>query len=157
MRKSEVPPLTQRELQAEVLGPIFQVLSRRHGREEALDVIREAMADAANAAGHKAATGAPEGPSLEHFVQCMQALAMEGQALALEDLAVANGVLTYKVARCAYLERYLAMGLPRELGFAMSCARDGAFAEGYHPGLKMERPACIGRGDDYCQFRFTWT
>lgn len=157
MQKSEVPPLTQRELQAEVLGPVFQTLARRVGREEALDVIREAMADAAKAAGCKAAAEAPAGPSLEHFAQCMQTLAMDGQALAMEGLAIKSGVMTYRVARCAYLERYLAMDLPLELGFAMSCARDGAFAQGYHPGLKMERPACIGRGDDYCQFRFVWS
>lgn len=157
MQKNEVPPLIQRELQAEVLGPVFQVLARRLGRDEALDVIKEAMAGAAAEAGRKAALAAPGGPSLGHFAQCMQALSMGGQALEINGLAIKGDVLSYKVARCAYLERYQEMGLPLELGFALSCARDGAFAEGYHAGLKMERPACIGQGGSYCQFRFTWS
>ncbi len=157
MQKTEVSPLIQRQLQAEVLGPVFEALARRLGRDEALDIIKEAMAGAATAAGRKAAAGAPAGPSLEHFAQCMQFMAMSGQALEISGLAIKDGVLSYKVARCAYLESYQAMGLPLELGFAMSCVRDGAFAKAYHPGLAMERPACIGRGDSWCEFRFTWT
>lgn len=157
MRKNEVPPLIQRELQAEVLGPVFEVLARRLGRDEALNVIKEAMAGAAAEAGRKAAQAAPGGASLEHFAQCMRAMAMDGQALDLSGLAVKGNALTYKVKRCAYLERYQEMGLPLELGFAISCARDGAFAWGYHAGLTMERPACIGQGDSNCEFCFTWS
>jgi hypothetical protein len=157
MKKTDVSPLIQRELQAEVLGPVFQVLAGRLGREQALDVIREAMTAAAFEAGQKAASAAPDGPCLEHFAQCMQTLAMGGKALQIQDMLIKSNQLTYRVNRCAYLDRYSQMGLPRELGYAISCVRDGAFARGYHAGLKMERPACIGRGDSKCEFLFTWT
>jgi hypothetical protein len=157
MKKSEVAPLIQRELQAEVLRPVFEALARRLGRDEALAVIKEAMADAAAEAGRQAAQSAPDGPSLEHFAGRMRALSMDGQALEINGLAIKDHVLTYKVSRCGYLERYQEMGLPLELGFAISCARDGAFAWGYHAGLTMERPACIGQGASQCRFRFTWS
>lgn len=156
MKKADVPPLIQRELQAEVLAPVFEVLTGRLGRDQALAVIEEAMARAAFEAGQRAASLAPGGPSLEHFAECMQALAMGGKGLQIHDMRINSKQLTYEVSRCAYLERYAEMGLPRELGFAMSCARDGAFARGYHAGLSMERPACIGRGDSRCEFRFIW-
>jgi hypothetical protein len=87
----------------------------------------------------------------------MKVMAMDGRALEISGLAVRDGVLTYKVSRCAYLERYQEMGLPLELGYAMSCARDGAFAWGYHAGLTMERPSCIGQGGSGCEFRFIWS
>lgn len=157
MKKKDVPPLIQRELQAEVLGPVFEVLAGRLDKEQAVDVIKEAMAAAAFEAGSKAASAAPEGPCLEHFAQCMRTLSMGGKALRIEKMEIKGNRLTYQVSRCAYLERYAGMGLPRELGHAISCARDGAFARGYHAGLKMERPACIGRGDTKCEFLFTWT
>jgi predicted hydrocarbon binding protein len=157
MKKTDVPPLIQRELQAEVLGPVFEVLAERLDKEQALDVIKEAMATAAFEAGRKAALAAPERPCLEHFAQCMQTLAMGGQALQIQEMEIKGNRLTYQVSRCAYLDRYAEMGLPLELGHAISCARDGAFARGYHAELKMERPACIGRGDSKCEFLFTWT
>lgn len=157
MKKTDVPPLIQRELQAEVLSPVFEVLTGRLGRAQALAVIEEAMTAAAFEAGQRAASLAPGGPRLEHFAECMQTLAMGGKGLRIHDMQINSNQLTYKVSHCAYLERYAEMGLPRELGFAMSCARDGAFARGYHAGLSMERPACIGRGDSECDFRFIWT
>lgn len=157
MKKTDVPPLIQRELQAEVLAPVFEVLTGRLGRAQALAVIEEAMARAAFEAGQGAASLAPGGPNLEHFAECMQTLAMGGKGLLIRDMAIKGNELSYRVSRCAYLERYAGMRLPRELGFAMSCARDGAFARGYHAGLSMERPACIGRGDSECDFRFIWT
>ena len=156
MKKADVPPLIQRELQAEVLAPVFEVLTGRLGRDQALAVIEEAMAKAAFEAGQRAASLAPGGPSLENFAECMQTLAMDGKALQIRDMAIKGNELSYRVGRCAYLERYAEMGLPRQLGFAMSCARDGAFARGYHAGLSMERPACIGRGGSKCEFRFIW-
>ena len=156
MQKSQVPPLVQRELQAEVLGPVYEVLAERLGREEALAIIRAAMARVAEEAGRRAAAAAPDGPSLAHFAACMQGLAMGGEALEMSKPQVQGETLTYTVSRCAYLERYQAMGLPLELGYAISCSRDGAFARGYHPGLVMERAACIGRGDGRCRFRFVW-
>jgi predicted hydrocarbon binding protein len=157
MKTTDVPPLIQRELQAEVLAPVFEALTKRVGRDQALDVIREAMKAAAHEKGLKAASMASGGPSLEHFAQCMKALAMDGEGLRIENMQIDANQLTYSVSRCAYLDRYQEMGLPLELGYAMSCARDADFARGYHKGLIMERPACIGRGDSKCEFCFTWS
>ncbi len=157
MKKADVPPLIQRELQAEVLAPVFSVLAERLGRDQALAIMEEAMSAAAFEAGQRAASTAPGGPGLEHFAECMQALAMGGHGLQIQGMEITGNELSYQVNRCAYLERYSEMGLPRELGFAISCARDGAFARGYYQGLTMERPSCIGKGDAACIFRFLWS
>ena len=51
MGKAGVSPLILRELQAEVLAPVFKVLTERLGRDQALAVRRQAMAMGGEALG----------------------------------------------------------------------------------------------------------
>jgi len=57
------------------------------------------------------------------------------------------------IRRCRYAETYRAMGLG-EIGAVLSCERDGAFCEGYHPRIKLARTQTIMQGADHCDFRY---
>ena len=155
MSQPQITLLEQRRLQAQVLAPLFAVLCEELGREHALALLGRAMERAALQAGRQAADQAPGGPSLEHFATLVQKMAA-GDALELEGLTLEGRRLSYRVRRCRYLEVYAEMGLDPELAYTISCHRDQPFARGYHPGLTMQRPACLGRGDPECRFVFTW-
>ena len=156
MSRAQITLLEQRRLQAQVLQPLFAVLEEELGREPALALLSRAVERAALQAGRQAASQAPAGqPCLEHFATLVRKMAA-GDALELEDLTLEDRRLSYRVRRCRYLETYAAMGLDPELAYTISCHRDEPFARGYHPGLRMQRPACLGRGDPECRFVFTW-
>ena len=62
--------------------------------------------------------------------------------------------LSFDVTRCAYAEMYERLGL-KEFGPCLSCRRDGSFAEGFNPSLKLKRTQTIMEGAPFCDFRFT--
>lgn len=64
--------------------------------------------------------------------------------------------LGFTVARCAYVERYIDLGVPAHLHAVFSCRRDAAFAEGYSPQMLLERPQTIAEGHKACGFVFRW-
>jgi hypothetical protein len=74
-------------------------------------------------------------------------------ALTIEVIDEAPGVLDFNVKRCRYAETYRAMGLG-EIGDILSCNRDGAFCEGYDPRIKLTRTQTIMGGASHCDFRY---
>jgi hypothetical protein len=155
MSQPSITLLEQRRLQAQVLEPLFVVLCEELGRGRALALLGRAIERAALQAGRQAASQDPGGPNLEHFATLVRGMAAGG-ALELEGPTLEGRHLSYRVRRCRYLEMYAEMGLDPELAYTISCHRDEPFARGYHPGLHMQRPACLGRGDPECRFVFTW-
>ena len=63
--------------------------------------------------------------------------------------------LSFNVTRCAYAEMYGRLGL-KEFGTCLSCRRDASFAEGFNPGLKLQRTQTIMEGAPFCDFRFSF-
>jgi len=153
MSATVIPLLAQRRIEAEILARVFQSLSRRLGKEAALEVIREAVEAAAEAAGSEFATRAGGPPSLAHFAGVLDRW-REGQALEIEDVLLTENSLTFGVARCAYLELYRSLGLPPALAYTLSCSRDAAFARGYDPAMGFERSPTLAEGAPACVFRF---
>ena len=72
------------------------------------------------------ASRAPGGADLESF-KAIQHLWTKDDALTIEVLDDAPGVLDFNVRRCRYAETYRAMGLG-DIGDMLSCNRDGPFA-----------------------------
>ena len=50
-------------------------------------------------------------------------------------------------------ELYRALGIP-ELGALLSCNRDAALIEGYHPGVQLTRSTTLMQGGSCCDFRY---
>lgn len=153
---TSVPMIERRAMEAELLLRVYAAAARKHGAEAGLRLLEAAIDDTARAAGAAFAAVAPEGPSLEHFATVLDRW-REGGVLAIEDVRLEPGLLSFSVTRCGYMERYAEMGVPPELRTVFSCRRDSGFTEGYSPRLRMERPETIGEGAKRCRFAFHWT
>ena len=153
---SSIPLQSRRAIEAELASRIYATALPSLGREAALKILDNAIDAAARAAGQAFASRAPYStPSLAHFSQVMH-LWQTGGALSIENMERGPDLLSFSVTRCGYMEMYRKMGLPAELHATLSCRRDAAFAEGYSPQLRMERPQTISGGAECCLFRFRW-
>jgi hypothetical protein len=147
-----VPLLARREIEAGVLGQVFDVLAERFGRAEAETILREVVGRDARAAGAAAAEGVAPAGRLAHFV-AIQDRWREGGALDAENTATSEVEFAYTVRHCAYADMYARLGR-RDLGAILSCHRDAAFAEGYDPAMRLTRGATIMDGAATCEFHY---
>ena len=141
----EIGILQQRKIEAEIIKPIYEIMKREFG-------IEEAVANAAVEAGKEYAKREPKGTSVESFV-ALQYLWEKDDALRIEVLDNTHEKYSYNVHRCRYAEMYKEMGL-EEIGFLLSCNRDSKFIEGYAPNVKLTRPHTVMNGDGFCDFRY---
>ena len=150
---TDLPTLTKRKLQAEVIGPIFAEMVAEFGQEKAADILDRAIRKAAINEGRAFAARAPGGkPSMEDFIKLFE-LWTTGGALEIDVLQATDKAFDFNVTRCRYTETYRAMGLG-DLAAVLSCNRDGAFCEGFHKDLKLTRTQTIAGGASHCDFRY---
>jgi hypothetical protein len=153
---SEIPTLTKRRLQAQVIGPIFAEMAAELGEDKAAELLERAIRKAAIAEGRAFAAKAPGGKtSMADFVKLYELWTADG-ALEIEVLKADAETFDFNVTRCKYAETYMEMGL-RKIGPILSCARDGTFCEGYDPSIKLTREKTIMAGDGCCTFRYRKT
>lgn len=144
--------LEQRRIEAAFAKGLYEEMAATLGAEPARAILARAVIKLAREAGAAMAAESPDGPSIAHF-DAIQALWTKGDALRIEKLRADATHYEFNVTRCQYAEMYKAMGLA-ELGAVLSCNRDGAFCEGYDPGLKLTRTQTIMGGAPHCDFRY---
>jgi len=153
---SGIPLSARRAIEAQFALRLYTVALPTLGPDAALRVLNAAIDAAAREAGQAFAARAPRStPSLEHFSQVLD-IWQEGDALTITDLERGPNFLNFSVSRCGYMEMYRCMDLPMVLHATLSCRRDAAFAEGYSPHLRLDRPETISSGAARCLFRFRW-
>jgi hypothetical protein len=146
--------LRQRQIEAAFARGVYDEMKAAIGEAEAKAILSRAVVKMATATAAEMAAEAPGGePSLDHFI-ALQPLWTKDDALVIETLRRDAKHYDFNVTRCRYAEMYRAMGLA-DLGAVLSCNRDGAFCEGYHPKLKLERTQTIMGGATHCNFRYT--
>ncbi len=151
--KNQLPTLLKRQVQADVLGPVFAEMVAEIGEERAVRILDAAIRKAAIAEGQKFAAMVPGGkPSIADFVKLFDLWTRDG-ALEIEVLKQTDEQFDFDVKRCKYAESYRAMGLGH-IGHLLSCNRDGSFCEGYDPKLKLTREHTIMAGAPRCTFRY---
>jgi hypothetical protein len=151
-----IPMLERRAIEAELLLRVFDAASASVGPEQARRILEQAVDSAALAAGRAFARTAPGGgPSLAHFSLVLDQW-REGGVLDLGDIRLEKDSLSFAVTRCGYAQRYAELGVPAQLCTVFSCRRDAAFAAGYSPHLRLERPETIAQGHAACGFVFRW-
>jgi hypothetical protein len=144
--------LEQRRIEAAFARGIYEEMAATLGAGQAKAILARAVIKLARETGAAMAADSPTGPSIAHFVS-LQPLWTKGDALRVEVLRADETHYDFNVTRCRYAEMYRAMGLA-ELGAVLSCNRDGAFCEGYDPGLKLTRTQTIMGGAPHCDFRY---
>ena len=151
---TDLPTLTKRKLQAEVIGPIFAEMVAEIGEEKASEILDRAIRKAAINEGRAFAARAPGGkPSMADFIKLFE-LWTTGGSLEIDVLAASDTQFDFNVTRCRYAETYREMGLEK-IGHLLSCNRDGSFCEGYDPKLKPDRAQTIMGGAKCCTFRYS--
>jgi hypothetical protein len=151
-KDEELGILARRRIEAAIIAPIYDEMRKAIGETKAREILRNAIRRAAIEAGAEMASRAPGGADLESF-KAIQHLWTKDDALTIEVLDDAPGVLDFNVRRCRYAETYRAMGLG-DIGDMLSCNRDGSFCEGYDPRIKLTRTQTIMGGASHCDFRY---
>jgi hypothetical protein len=146
--------LRQRRIEAAFARGVYEEMKAAIGEAAAKAILSRAVVRMAKETAAAMAKDAPGGtPSLAHFI-ALQPLWTKDDALEIETLRQDAARYDFNVTRCRYAEMYREMGLA-ELGAVLSCNRDGAFCEGYHPKLRLERTQTIMGGATHCDFRYT--
>ncbi len=151
----ELPTLTKRRIQAEVIGPIYSEMVEAVGEEQAQAILDAAIRKAAIAEGKHFARRAPGGiTSMADFIKLYDLWTHDG-ALEIEVLEASDTTFNFDVTRCRYAETYREMGLGK-IGHLMSCNRDGTFCQGYDPNIELDRQQTIMMGAPRCTFRYSY-
>lgn len=146
--------LRQRRIEAAFAKGVYEEMKAELGEARAKAILSRAVVKMAKDTAAEMAKEAPGGePSLAHFI-ALQPLWTKDDALRIETLRQDDKHYDFNVTRCRYAEMYREMGLA-DLGAVLSCNRDGAFCEGYHPKMKLERTQTIMGGATHCNFRYT--
>ena len=153
MSEQRLGILEQRRIEAAFAKGVYEEMKAELGEARAKAILSRAVVKMAKATAAEMAREAPGGePSLAHFI-ALQPLWTKGDALRIETLRQDERHYDFNVTRCRYAEMYREMGLA-DLGAVLSCNRDGAFCEGYHPKLRLERTQTIMGGASHCDFRY---
>jgi hypothetical protein len=150
---TELPTLTKRKLQAQVIGPIYAEMVEQLGEVKAGEILNAAIRKAAITEGKSFAEKAPEGKtSMADFIKLYELWTADG-ALAMDVLEASDTTFNFNITRCKYAETYHEMGLGN-IGHLLSCNRDGTFCQGYDPRIKLDRAQTIMEGAKCCTFRY---
>jgi predicted ArsR family transcriptional regulator len=143
--------LTRREVEARLLAPIIDALGERFGREEVIEVVKEAIISIAQKQGEELAQ-AMGGCGSAEFMDSLQFWTKD-DALRIDVLEQDEETLHFDVKRCRYAEMYRALGIP-ELGAVLSCNRDFALIAGFNEKAQLTRTQTIMEGASHCDFRY---
>src|SRR5579862_2581639 len=146
---ADIPTLTKRRLQAQVIGPIYREMVAEIGEEKASAILDAAIRKAAIAEGKDFAERAPGGrTSMASFIKLYELWAAD-DALEVKVLEATDEKFDFDITRCRYAETYKEMGLGK-IGHLLSCNRDGTFCQGYDPNITLERKQTIMQGASCC-------
>jgi D-serine dehydratase len=146
----DVPLLIRREIEALVLAPIIRAFEKEVGKEKTHKIVEGIIKDLAHQTGESWAERVDKN-EMPEFVEHLLPI-FSKDALDLDVKKVSTDDTSWDVTRCRYAEMYRKHGL-EDLGFILSCNRDGCLFEGYNEDLCFTRNHTIMEGDDYCDFR----
>ena len=148
---AKIGVLTRREVEARILAPMLDAMGEAFGRDRVLQVMRDTIIRIARNQGTELA-GLMGGVTFQHFAESLRFWTMD-DALEIDVIEQTEENFSFNVTRCRYAELYDNLGI-RELGSALSCARDFALIEGFNPEVSLKRTQTIMEGAPYCDFRY---
>ena len=149
---ARVSHLQRRALQAPVAACLIREFAKAFGHEKTLALAAKAIEEDARNSG-RALAEKMGGNGLSELKRVVREVWSEDGAVSIRVLADSENRFDFNVTRCRYAEMYAAQGM-KDLGFCLSCTRDGAFAEGFNPRLRFSRTQTLMEGAAHCDFRF---
>jgi hypothetical protein len=147
-----VPLIERVKIQAQVLVPLVKALQAELGEERANAIVREALGELYRKFGEEWWRARGSQNLGDNMASAFRTFA-GGDALDYEVVKQTADAYEVNVTRCRYAEFYKALGTP-ELGFLLTCSADFTLAEGYGPGVQLERTQTIMQGASHCDFRY---
>jgi len=144
--------LTRREVEARILAPVIDALSKNFGQNNVMNVVRQTITGIAAEQGAKLAEHMG-GNTLQHFADSLQYWTQDN-ALEIEIIAQSEETFWFNVTRCRYAELYKNLGVSG-YGTIFSCARDFALIKGFNGKINLKRTQTIMEGAVYCDFRYS--
>ena len=148
-----LPILQQRRIEANILKHVYENLCERFGKEQAREIVKETVSQAAIEQGKTFADQIDGDPNLKDFYDILPLWSRDG-ALEIDVLEASPDKLDFNVKRCRYAEMYREMGIG-EIGDLLSCQRDGDFCIGYNAEIEFRRTQTIMGGASHCDFRYS--
>ena len=153
MSASGLSLLERRKIEAAIAASLINGFAEAGGREKAIETACRVIEQLAKEAGRQ--MGERRGSNrMSDLARIVREVWSQGGALEIQFLSETEDQLFFDVTRCRYAEEYEKLGV-REFGFCLSCSRDGAFAAGFNPRIRMKRTQTIMEGASCCDFRFT--
>lgn len=149
---AEIGVLTRREVEARILAPVIDALSKKFGHDQVLDIVRETIIQIATDQGAELAEHMG-GNSLQHFADSLQYWTKD-KALEIEVIEQTEETFLFNVTRCRYADLYKRLGVSGH-GTIFSCARDFALIKGFNKKITLNRTQTIMEGAAYCDFHYT--
>lgn len=143
--------LQQREIEAKIIGPLFQAFAKELGEDRATQILAGVIRELAQTSGCTAANTVG-GNDLAHLGRVVDTW-RQADALTLDVLRRDEEALEFNVTRCRFAEMYLRLGLEK-LGPLLSCNRDAAMIEGFNPEVEFKRTQTLMEGASHCDFRY---
>lgn len=150
---AKVSVLTRREVEARILAPLIDALSKNFGHDRVLHIVRETITQIAADQGAELAEHMG-GNTLKHFADSLQYWTQDN-ALEIEVVEQSEEAFLFNVTRCRYAELYKNLGISG-YGTIFSCARDFALIKGFNRKIGLQRTQTIMEGAAYCDFRYTF-
>jgi hypothetical protein len=150
-RLNAVGVLTRREIEARVLAPVIDALSREFDRDRVLAIVGDTVIAIAREQGRALAEAGGD-TSLPAFAATLGPW-QKDDAMRIDVLEQRDERFAFNVTRCRYAEMYRALGIP-ELGVVLSCNRDAALIEGFNAAITLTRTQTIMQGAACCDFRY---
>lgn len=148
----EIPILLRREIEAKIAGPLINAFAAEIGRERAVKIAAKVVLELAEQSGADLANTCG-GNSLEHLSQGTVKWSTGG-ALERDVLEKSPNEYNYNIVRCKYAEMYKSLDM-EDLGFLLSCGRDGKMFGGFNRDIKFSRTQTIMQGAPHCDFRLS--
>lgn len=147
----KVTRIEKRLIEAQAIAPVIEMVSKKIGKEAALEILKEVNQQEAFKRGQNTVR-TERRSTIEELVKDVSTWG-DGEAWKIEVLEQTATTYSFNVHRCLYYEKYKEMGLEK-MGVQLSCCRDEPFARGLDPKLRLSRTQTIMEGADFCDFRY---
>ena len=148
----DIPIIVRREIEARIAGPLINAYAEAMGREKALEIASKVILELAEESGAALARSCG-GNSFDDLSRGTERWSA-GDALERDVIEHSDDRYNYNITRCGYAEMYKSLGMA-DLGFVLSCGRDGKMFGGFNREIHFERSQTIMQGASHCDFRLS--
>ena len=135
--------------------PILQALRDQLGREDYVDLLKQAGEAAGRVGGKNWAQAAPTNDFSSFKASLLQPNRFFKHALAWKVLENSDQAFEVSITECLWAKTFRDAEAA-DIGYATVCHQDYAVAPAYNPKMRRERTKTLREGDEFCNHRWLW-